>query len=260
MKRAIQAATVFVWMVTVPLVASAEGLFVKTGYYVALGDSVAAGEGALPVTNGYVYQLYERSIFGRIPQMHLANVALRGARSWEVLEHQVPQVLCTEPSLRPTVVTITGGANDFFRGDLDIFSIAQRMVESINRLLNNNRPTAGAPVLDPVTQRPCRALEGVTILVSNYYAIPHPDPAIAAQFDQALRGFDQALRFWLQHLQVPPGSRVAVVDLYSATLGRTGLVRGFGKRGTAANYDIHPTNLGHLVIAKEFADAWNSLE
>jgi lysophospholipase L1-like esterase len=99
---------------------SAQTGFPKSGYYVGLGDSVAAGTGALPVTHGYVYQLYDRGVFGRKQEMAFANAALRSARSWELGDDQMPQVLCTEPAQRPTVATLTAGANDFFRGDFDV--------------------------------------------------------------------------------------------------------------------------------------------
>ncbi len=48
--------------------------FAKTGYYFALGDSVAAGEGAMPVTTGYVYQLYDHGVFGSKQQLDFANI------------------------------------------------------------------------------------------------------------------------------------------------------------------------------------------
>jgi GDSL-like lipase/acylhydrolase family protein len=248
-------------MICLPTVASAQINFQKNGYYVAMGDSVAAGEGAIPVTNGYTYQLYDQGTFGQKQQMDFANIAVRGARSWELRDHQAAQVLCAEPAQRPTVVTITAGANDFFRGDTDIAAIAARVVETINLLLNNGGPSVASPVLDPVTLLPCRPLANVTILVSNYYSIPHPVPAIFAQLDAALRGFDQALRYFLYFTPVPAGSRVAVVDLYSASLGRQGLVtidRRLGMQGPF-DFDIHPTNLGHSFIAEEFESVWNSL-
>jgi hypothetical protein len=208
-----------------------------------------------------VYQLYEQGTFGQKQQIDFADIAVRGARSWELRDHQAAQVLCAEPAQRPTVVTITAGANDFFRGDNDIAAIAARVAETINLLLNNGGPYVGSPVLDPVTLLPCRALANVTILVSNYYSIPHPVPAIFAQLDAALRGFDQALRYWLQFTHVPAGSRIAVVDLYSASLGRQGLVtidRRLGIQGPF-DFDIHPTNLGHSFIASEFESAWKNL-
>ena len=120
----------------------------------------------------------------------------------------------------------------------------------------------GSPVLDPVTLLPCRALADVTILVSNYYSIPHPVPPVFEQLDTALRGFDQALRYWLQFTPVPPGSKVVIVDMYLASLGRKGLTlieRRLGFEG-AFDFEIHPTNRGHSFIAKEFERAWSSMQ
>lgn len=250
-------------LVLAPALAFAQVNFTKHSYYVGMGDSVAAGEGALPVTNGYVYRLYDEGVFGRKQEMDFSNVAVRGGRSWDLRDHQAVQVLCAEPDQRPTIVTITAGANDFLRNDPDIPSIARRVAEAIDLLLNNDGTlTLGAtPVLDPVTAQRCRALKDVTILVSNYYSIPHPVPAVSEQLDLAIRGFDQALRFWLPYVGVPTKSRVALVDLYSPSLGRQGLVtiqRRLGFTGPL-DFDVHPTNLGHAFIEGEFKKVWNSL-
>ena len=251
----------FIALTISPAVATAQINCPKTGYFAALGDSVTAGDGALPVTNGYAYDLYTRGVFGTMQQTEFSNAALRGARSWDLRDHQVPQVLCAENAQRPTVVTITAGANDFLRGDVAIASIAGRVAEAINLLLNNGSVFVASSFLDPVTFTPCRALGDVTILVSNYYSIPHPLPIVAAQLDAALQGFDQALRFWLQFVHVPAGSRVAVVDLYTPSLGRQGLVTIERRLGIAGplDFDVHPTNVGHAFIAKQFEMAWNGL-
>ena len=244
-----------------PALAVAQVNFPKGGYYAGLGDSVAAGEGALPVTSGYVYDLYDRGVFGKKQEMEFSNAAVRGARSWELRSHQVSQVLCVKIAQRPTVVTITAGAGDIFAGDRDIASVAWRVADSVNALLNNNRGFVASPVLDPETQSPCPALDNVTILVSNYYSIPHPVPAVFALLDTALQGFDQALRLGLQFVPVPPGSRVVVVDLYTPSLGRQGLVtieRRLGFQGPF-DFDPHPTNVGHAFIAKQFENAWRSV-
>ena len=102
-------------LLLLPAFAFAQINFHKHNYYVGMGDSVAAGEGALPVTNGYVYRLYDEGVFGKKQEMDFSNMAIRGSRSWDLRDHQAPQVLCAEPEQRPTVVTITAGANDFFR-------------------------------------------------------------------------------------------------------------------------------------------------
>ena len=252
-------------LILVPALAFAQVNFPKNSYYVGMGDSVAAGEGAMPVTNGYVYRLYDEGVFGKKQEMDFSNIGIRGGRSWDLRDHQVAQVLCAEPAQRPTIVTITAGANDFLRGDREILSIAQRVAQAIDLLLNNEGiPSLGAPpVLDPATGERCHALKNVTILVSNYYSIPHPNPTVFAQLDFALRGYDQALRFLLPQMNVPSGSRVAVVDLYTPSLGRQGLVtiqRRLGIEGPGPfDFDVHPTNLGHAFIAGEFKKVWNSL-
>jgi hypothetical protein len=253
--------TAFVVALACPAPARAQISFPLDAYYVALGDSVAAGTGALPATNGYVYRLYEGGVFGRKQEVAFSNAAVRAARTWELRDHQVPQVLCAEPDQRPTIVTITAGANDLFRGDFDVVAIASRVVEAVNLLLNN--PSLPTPVLDPVSGTPCRALDNVTILVSNYYSIPHPDPAVFALLDALLQGFDQALRAGLAFVPVPAGSEVAVVDLYTPSKGRTGLVlleRRLGFPGPGPfDFDPHPTNRGHGFIAGEFARTWRAL-
>lgn len=254
-------------LVLAPALTFAQVNFPKNSYYVGMGDSIAAGEGALPVTNGYVYRLYDEGVFGRKQQMDFSNMAIRGGRSWDLRDHQAPQVLCAEPEQRPTIVTITAGANDVLRNDTgippDILLIAQRVAQAVDLLLNNDGTLtlATTPVLDPVTGERCDALKDVTILVSNYYSIPHPVPEVFEQLDLALQGFDQALRFWLQYVGVPTKSRVALVDLYTPSLGRQGLVtiqRRLGYSGPF-DFDVHPTNLGHAFIAGEFKKVWNSL-
>jgi GDSL-like Lipase/Acylhydrolase len=256
------AAAVALLAVSIPSIAHAQINFEKSGYYVAMGDSVAAGEGAMPVTNGYAYQLYEQGTFGQKQQMDFANLAVRGGRSWEFRDQQVSQVLCAEPAQRPTVVTITIGANDFLRGDTNIAGIALRVVEGIKILLYNGTPAVSSPVIDPVTNTPCRRLTNVTILVSNYLSIPHPIPAINTQLDMALRGFDQALRFILGQLPVPAGSRVAVVDVFHPSVDQRGLVLIEKRNGFNGPFDfeVHPTNAGHSFIARQFAAVWEGLQ
>jgi len=245
-----------------PAVASAQISFPKTDYYAGLGDSVAAGGGALPVTNGYVYQLYDHGVFGQKTDVNFANLSVRGGRTWELRDNQVPQILCTAPALRPTVITITAGANDFLRGDTDIAGIAFRVVQSIDLLLHNGSSLLALPILDPVLGTPCAPLTNVTILVSNYYHMPVPFAPVAAQLDAALAGFDQAMRAFLPAVQVPAGSKIGYVDLYAASEGRTGLVLVERRLGFVGpfDFDIHPTNLGHTFIAQQFENVFQSLQ
>jgi hypothetical protein len=245
-----------------PAAAQAQINFQKTGYYAAMGDSVAAGEGAMPVTSGYAYRLYEQGVFGPKQEMDFANLAVRGARSWEFRDHQVPQLLCATPAQRPTVVTLTIGGNDFLRGDSNILGIALRAGEGINRLLNNGTAFVADTIVEPTTGLPCPKLSNVTILVSNYLSVPHPEPIVNAVLDGALSGFDQALRFVLSTINVPAGSRVVLVDVYNPSIGREGLgliQRRFGYT-SGFDFDFHPTNSGHAFIAAQFAAVWQGLQ
>ena len=134
---------------SLPAAASAQISFEKSQYYVAMGDSVAAGEGAMPATHGYAYQLYDQGVFAPKKVSVFANVSVRGGRTYDLRDHQVAEVLCSSTIPRPTVVTITAGANDFFRGDSDVFGIGWRVRESINLLLNNGTPFVATPVRAP---------------------------------------------------------------------------------------------------------------
>ena len=245
-----------------PTAANAQINFQKTGYYAAMGDSVAAGEGAVPVTTGYAYRLYDQGVFGSKQATDFTNLAVRGARTWEFRDHQVAQLLCATPAQRPTVVTITVGGNDFLRGDTNIPAIAMRVGEGINRLLNNGTGFVADTVLDPTNGLACPALSNVTILVSNYLSVPHPEPFWNAVLGQALGGFDQALRAVLPMIPVPAGSRVVLVDVYNPSIGREGLGLIQRRLGYTSgfDFDFHPTNAGHAFIAAQFAAAWQGLQ
>ena len=60
---------------------------------------------------------------------------------------------------------------------------------------------------------------------------------------------------------VPAGSRLALVDLYTPSLDRDGLVL-IERRGGfdgPLDFDPHPTNAGYTFIAKQFEDALSGL-
>src|SRR5512137_2543197 len=46
--------------------------------YMALGDSIAAGYKAMPVTEGYAYRLYLNGVFDRIPHTLFNNASVPG--------------------------------------------------------------------------------------------------------------------------------------------------------------------------------------
>jgi hypothetical protein len=75
--------------------------------YMALGDSLAAGYLALPVTKGYVYRLYETAAFDSLDRTLFCNAAVPGATSSDVLLHQVPQALIRDGGFNPKSTSST---------------------------------------------------------------------------------------------------------------------------------------------------------
>lgn len=80
--------------------------------YVALGDSLTAGVGAVSVSETFPYQLAEAIAKkqGRIVQ--LINLGVPGARAEDVLKEQVPELLRRQPD----IVTLVVGVNDIHYG------------------------------------------------------------------------------------------------------------------------------------------------
>ena len=83
--------------------------FADNTRYMAMGDSLAAGYGAVPATQGYAYLLYREGVFDKVPNTLLSNVGLIGATSEDVLNYQVPLAIDV---YHPTVITLTVGGND----------------------------------------------------------------------------------------------------------------------------------------------------
>lgn len=243
-----------------PALANAQINFPKRGYYLAMGDSISAGEGAMPVTQGAVYRLYDQGVFGAKQDLDFSNIAIRAARTWEVLNYQVSEAICLT-GFQPSVVTITVGANDFLRGDSNLYGIAQRSADIVSRLLN------GAIYVDPQTGQPrlCPGLPNVTVLIANNYALPVPDPALRAQLDFVARTYDQLLRGLLSSaVSIPAGSHVGIADLYTAFKDRNGLLLIQKKNGITGpgpfDFEVHPTNAGYAVITETFQSAWAALQ
>ena len=232
--------------------AAAQVSFDQDAYVLGMGDSVMAG--AQFYAGRFVFRQGQSST----PSIAVGNIALRGARSWELRDHQVPQVLCARTALRPTIVTMIAGAGDVFGFDFDIAAITGRVAEAVTLLLNNE--LLSNPVRDPFTGLPCPRLSNVTILVANYYSIPLVE-GLPPQVPQLLQAFNAALAAALAAVPVPPGSRLALVDLYTPSVGRTGLVL-IERRGGfdgPFEFDPHPTNAGYAFIEQQFQAVLDSL-
>ena len=259
----------------VPATPTAQINFQKDKYYLSLGDSLAAGEGALPVTHGFVYELYDRGVFGQKQETDFSNIGMRGITADEILALQVPQALCIQPpriGVAPTVITLTAGANDLFvyiaangvpQDPATIVALADGIAAKVAAIVR--ALVFGLPGLPASCAG--QGIQGVRVLVSNYYSFNHPDPTVAALLDFALRSFGTSLETRLAlisgQLQASgKTARVGLVDTFSAMEGRTGLLLIERRNGFESpfNFEIHPTNAGHAVIAAEFEKVWKTLQ
>ena len=266
---------VILFALLAPEATSAQINFEKSGYYLSVGDSVAAGEGALPVTNGFAYQLYHRGVFGRMQVMDFSNIGIKGATADEIQTLQVPQVLCIQPpriGVAPSVITLTAGANDFFvyiatqgipanpMTDIPIVAdvIAAKVANIIRSLV------FGMPGLPAHCAQ--NGISRIRVLAFNYYSFNHPDPQINFVLDLALHAFSTGLRTRIAQIQsdiqaAGKTARVGFVDSLSAMEDRRGLLLIEKRNGFASplDFEIHPTNAGHSLIAGEFERVWNTL-
>lgn len=199
--------------------------------YIALGDSLAAGYGAMPVTNGYAYLLYQEGVFDKTANTLFANAAVPGATSQDVLDHQLPQAI---QRFRPHVVTVSAGGNDLlaiFFGGADPNTVLPRLQANL------------VGILCGLTH----ALPQSRVYIHNLYDAPDitggpgsPAFALLTIVNQIIAGAAQAC-----------GASLA--DVFSAFEGRTGLL--LVERNGGGEFEVHPSNAGYRAMAAAFKAA-----
>lgn len=203
---------------------SASDGFERPTRYMALGDSLAAGYGAVPATLGYVYLLYQSRIFDSLNRMLFCNAGVPGATSRDVLKHQVPLAIY---KFRPTIITLSVGGNDLlpllWRADL-------------NRVLKSFQEN-----LISIFRRLTMALPNLKIYMNNLYAIPQipPTQVVVPAMNEIISSVANLFN-------------VAVADVYGAFQGKSGLLL-IEKQG-APHDEVHPSNAGYRVMAEAFQD------
>lgn len=198
--------------------------FAQHTRYMALGDSLAAGYGAVPATQGYVYLLYQNGTFDTVPNTLLSNAGVPGATSQDVLDYQVPQAI---DAFRPTHITLTIGGNDL----LEILNGADP---------NIVLPTFGTN-LGQILHILRTYLPEAKIYVSNLYSISEIPGA-----DLIVPVFNQVVADVTLAYEVP------VADVHGAFSGKKGLV--LIDRNGAGQFEVHPTNAGYRTIFRAFED------
>ncbi len=188
--------------------------------YMVLGDSLGAGYGAVPQTQGYAYRLYQGGTFDVASKTIFCNSSVVGATSSDVLAYQVPQAFI----FKPDVITLTVGGNDLtaiLSGTdpnlvLDLFQT--NLTQILNRLVIEL---------------------GATVYVSNLYTISD------------IPGADQVIPLFNQTVSGVAGSfGVPVADFNGSFEGKKGLL--LIDRHGASPLETHPTNAGHRAMAEAF--------
>jgi lysophospholipase L1-like esterase len=202
--------------------------------YLSMGDSNAAGKGAIPVTRGYAYLLYQQGFFASIPNTTFANSAVPGTWSKDVLEHQVPQAIS---AFRPHVITMSVGGNDLGRW----FTGTPLSVVLADYQANMHAILCGL--------RDGLAAKGImaTIVVSNQYDYPFLGEIYGPIIRQGVIAINQVLA------QEAAACGAKVADVFTAFDGRQELYLNY--RNGASATEPHPTNAGYEVMAKAFKEA-----
>jgi lysophospholipase L1-like esterase len=195
--------------------------------YLALGDSLAAGYGALPTTQGYAYLLYQKGTYDSTVNTIFANAAVPGATSADVLTFQVPQAVNL---FQPHVVTLSVGGNDLLAilGGADPAQVLGEFQANLVRIL-------------------CGLREGLPprarIYIHNLYDIPEITANVPG-------GLEAILTFNAIVAGVAQSCQATVADVYSAFSGKTGLL--LINRNGAGLFEVHPTNAGYRAMAAAF--------
>jgi lysophospholipase L1-like esterase len=198
--------------------------------YLALGDSLAAGYGAMPTTNGYAYLLYQQGVFDQTSNTLFANAAVPGATSQDVLDHQLPQAI---QRFAPHVVTLSVGGNDL----LAIFAGADPNVVLPQLQSNLTGILCGLKLALPQSR----------IYIHNLYDVPEITGGPGTQAFALLMLVNNIIA------GVAQGCGASLADVFSAFRDRAGLL--LVERHGSGQFEVHPTNAGYHAIAQAFAAA-----
>lgn len=203
--------------------------------YLALGDSLAAGYGALPATQGYAYLLYQKGTYDKTPNTIFANAAVPGAKSSDVLAFQVPQAVNL---FQPHVITLSVGGNDLLSllGPVPPTpgQVGAVLTQFGGNLLNSLAQLCASPVLR-------------RIYVGNLYSID----GFPIETDEIIGAFNDTLASVVHAANAVCANRIRVADVHAAFSRPQGGLLLINRNG-ADLVEVHPTNAGHRAIAAAF--------
>jgi lysophospholipase L1-like esterase len=206
--------------------------------YLALGDSLSAGFEAKPVTQGFVYQLYQNGAIDNLNNLLFCTEAVPNATSSDVLHYQVPQVhlfFTDTGTAYRKFVTMTVGGNDLLSLIGPDGTIDQTLIPGVLTAYANNL----AGILGYFATN----FSDAKVYVGNLY-----DPKLPIAGEELLVAAMNQITASVAGLF--PGS-VVLVDIFSAFQGRSGLLL-IERRG--AGFNVHPTDVGYQVMTKAFVN------
>jgi acyl-CoA thioesterase I len=185
--------------------------------YLAIGASDAAGVGAEPMTDGYVFLIAEE-LDERVDEVSLTPLAIPGANT-EQLDAALEVML--ETGIEPDLVTVWTGANDLIRGE-DADDFEDELEDMFERLRDRTDGVIVAANLPDLTELP-RFRED-------------PDDDVT---EERIEEFNDAIAEQAEDYDV------LVVDLYSEPV----------EDDLVSDEDgFHPNDEGHRRIAEEFLE------
>ena len=232
--------------------------------YIALGDSLAWGDGAsVPERNGYVPRLatYLRGAPHGDADT-LVNLAVRGATTGDLLAGQLPDALAliADPATDTSVVTLSIGGNDLLDlindpSDPCLVDISSPACQQLLFLAMNgvatNMPIILSSLQAALADDPGSDSVLVLLPYNAFSGTGHPLEAVIAQ---VMRGPDLAFdctvnpqTFGLDDILgcTALATGGLAVDVYPLFEGRT-----FELTHMAEGFNVHPNDDGYAVITK----------
>jgi len=184
--------------------------------YVAIGASDAFGIGAVPLTNGYVYQIDDK-LAASTGGVDLINLGLPGAETDEFIDIELPLAKKANPDL----ITIWAGPNDLIDGD-SVETFDSRLETLLSELVQDTHAFIAIATLPDLTKLP------------TFISDPDPDVTLAR-----IAGYNSVI------ISMAAEFGVSVVDLskFEVTASLISDLDGF-----------HPSNEGHALLADLFLE------
>lgn len=219
-------------------------------HLLALGDSLTAGYGAFPVTQGYAYLLYRDGVYDHPANTSFASSAVPGATSAQVLNFETPLAVSAGFLAQPApgvttksprrIVVMTVGGND-------LIALLAQPNPTDPALVQATIKSFAANLAATIPQL-C-TFANIRIYIANLYDIRN-FPIRITEVVLAFNGALQQVVDGLNRAGVCPNN-VKIADVYSQFLGdQRGLL--LINRPGADKFEVHPSDAGYRAMERAF--------